>query len=365
MCRLSFGGLDAAVNSDQNKRGKHESSDYSGASFDTHSNFLAEQATSAEELGAAEVDTSFRSTDNDNTGDDDYSRCDTSAFSSGEEGFSQRLECRDPFLQSDRRISAFKQSHNKRDDSWNGERNLLQLQLGSFIQKEKLKLESESEGGSSGLSRHSLSSSLGIYDSIDSVTGIPDDRFSGNSGSLSGFLRGSSSFAESSENTGHHGEIYSSRTSSMLSSIVRNKKTNGFNLPMKKDEAPARLHSNMHAETEQRVSLSNSVQVVSWPSVSSARLEEPVYKSGSVHQKFVLSSGRPSNVTGIFCCAYFEQVMFCIYVELLSALLCRHISLSAIQFHRCFWKFWIILTRWFWVVAFNSSVKFRIATAFI
>jgi hypothetical protein len=242
MCRLSCCGLDAAVNSDQNKRLKHESFEFSGASSDTLSNFLAEQGTSAEpgtsaeqgtsaelgtsaeqgtsaeELGAAEVNTSFWSTDNDNTGDDDHSRWDTSAFSSGEEGFSQRPERRDPFTQSGRHISAFKQSQNRRDDSWSGESNLLQLQLGSFIEKEKLKLESESEEGCSSLSRRSLSDSLRGYDSVESVRRNAHDRFSGNSG-----LGASSSFAESSENTGgYHGDMYSSRTSSILSSCIPN-----------------------------------------------------------------------------------------------------------------------------------------------
>ena len=343
MCRLSFGGLYAAFDSYQNKRTKHESSGYSGASFDTHSNMvevlqgkepallktdfvvtsplnryiLAEQGTSAEELGAAEVDTSFWSSDNENTVDDDYSRCDTSTFSSSEEGFTQRPQCCDPFLHSGRHISANKQFQYQRDDSWSGGSNFLQSQLGCFIHKEKLKLDSEFEEGYSGSSRRLLRGSVCGYGSIEPVASILDDRLLGSSGSLSGFLGATNSVAQRGENTGYHGEIYSSRTSCMLLSYVGNRKMNGFEISIEKDEMSSRSHFNVFTETEEQVFLTNSVQGVSWPPFSSAQLEELVHASGSpeLRQKFVLSSGRLNNVTGILIVSLLKGLQ---YIEFMS-----------------------------------------------
>lgn len=335
MCRLFYVGLDVGPDSDLNKRIKHESSAYNGF-VDIHSNLvevfqgtkplilrtncvvtssssrytLAEQGTSAEELRDAKVSTSFWSTDNDIPGDD-YSRGGTSGFSSCEKDFSQRLQRRAPLLQSDRQISASKQCQDQRNDSWSGGSNLLQLQLGSFIQKEKLRLELEFEEGCSGLSTRTLSECLCAYDNVEPVTDIPDDRLSGNSGSLCGFSGANSSFGKSSVNTGYYGEVCFARTSSMLSSCVRNKNMSGIDIPMEKDELLARSHSNMHAETHEEIFLTSVVPGGSQLRHSSARFEEQVNESGSIesHQEFVLSSGRVSIVTGIFCYALLKVML--------------------------------------------------------
>lgn len=281
-----------------------------GASPSSRYGFV-EQVPSAEELGAADVDTSFWSTDNYNITDDQYSRGDTSTFSSNDEGCSQRLSGIDPSLQADRNISAFQQAQKRRDDSWTGESNLLQLQLDSFIHKEKLKLESKFEEGSSGLSKHSLSGSLSGLESEELVTDLPDDRFSGSSCSLSGFSGASSSFEESSESTRYHSQMsQSSRTSSMLLSCVGNKKINWFDLSINKDEVGGQPDTNMHIETEGQFFLSESIQGISRLPFTPVRVED-VYKIGSseLHQKFVLSSGRLSQVKGMLGCAFLKRVI--------------------------------------------------------
>jgi len=327
ICRVSSGGLDTATISDQNKRNKHESSKYSYASFDTHANLLeglqvkgplimqnkcvvasasscyrfAEQVPSAEELVAAEVVTGFWSIDNDNTVDDQYSGSDSITFSSSEESCSQSLLCRHPFFEADCSISASGQVQKQRDNSWTGESDLLQLQLGSFIYKEKLKLESKFEEGSSAMSKYSLSGSISGVESEELMTGIPDERLS-SSCSLSGFLGASSFVEESSEYSRYRAEmLHSSRTSSVLLSCLGNKKTNWFDLSINDDEVAEQADTTMHMETEGQFFLTESIQGILRLPFTSARLED-MYRicSSEVHQKFILSSGRLGHGKGMF-----------------------------------------------------------------
>lgn len=335
MCRASA-GKDVNLNLDQNKRNKHALlPEYSGASSDSMSNSISaaipgksslmmqstkyavlspqrhhhmfdDQGTFGEAPGAAKgYNTSGWSTDHDNNGDDECSGGHaTSTFASSEEGgSSQHLQYCDPFLRADRSVSAFdhlERQVKKDEDEWPGGSSNLNWQLGSFINKEKQKLESSSSGGSSGGSKHSLSGSLHEYGSMGPPANI-GRRSSESSASMSGFPEGSSTHAESSQPR-HPTRITQPNTvSSTLLSKMKTSEGMKFQPIVDLKNTSVILASKSTSDEEERILLTDKLRGLRRSPFSTVRMEQEIHKlrSHDLHQKFVLSSGRVRQVEGM------------------------------------------------------------------
>lgn len=358
MCRASA-GKDVNANLDHNKRNKHVLlPEYSGESSDSMSNSMStatpgksslmmqstkyavpspqrhhhmfdDQGTFSEVPGAAKgYNTSGWSTDHDNNGDDECSGGHaTSTFASSEEGgSSQHLQYCDPFLRANRSVSAFdrlERQVKKDKDEWLGGSSNLNWQLGSFINKEKQKLESSSSGGSSGGSKHSMSGSLQEYGSM----GPPENigrRSSESSASMSSFPGGSSTRAESSQPR-HPTRITQPNTvSSTL--LLKTKTSEGMKFqPIVDVNNTSVMLASKSTSDEDRILLTEKLRGLHRSPFSTARMEQEIHKlrSHDLHQKFVLSSGRLRQLEGMSSLSFlFNRSLNAIFtLELRSCIL--------------------------------------------
>lgn len=318
---LPSGETDVTIKHDPNKRNRHEFTEYNVDSSNCNSDFVKphatpshcvvsscpsqrglERGTSAAALGATVLDTSNWSTDNYTAGDDEDSRGATSTFNSSEEGCSeQNLQCHDFFGLAKRDKSSSDKSRKQRDDLWTGGSNLLQIQLGSYIQKERQKLESEYEEGSCDLSEHVLSAYLRGYTNMEPVTGMHNGRSTRSSGLLSGISGASRSFAGSSQIRSYGAVLHSSDSSSMPLPSVRNKRVDNCDFLKNGEEGSKNLESIVASESEERLYSLDTRRELGRSSFSSYRLEKEAHKlrSKELQHTFVLSSGRQSQVEAV------------------------------------------------------------------